>query len=143
LDKKYWGRAKPRIGHQFCGRAGLFRQRLGRLRSKGTESSKRRFRWSDPDTYASYETKKFTDPTRTFTSNDLFGGEAVVRVRQSVLESDRGLSAVLGHEYFEINGLAGRGAMQYGDINGAIDGLHNQAVNYGDNIVRQMINGGL
>jgi hypothetical protein len=97
----------------------------------------------DPDTYASYETKKFTDPTRTFTSNDLFGGEAVVRVRQSVLESDRGLSAVLGHEYFEINGLAGRGAMQYGDINGAIDGLHNQAVNYGDNIVRQMINGGL
>ncbi len=97
----------------------------------------------DPDTYASYETKQFTDPTRTLTSTDLFGGEAVVRVRQSVLESDRGLAAVLGHEYFEISGLATRGAMPYGDINGVIDSLHNGAVDYGDNIVRQMINGGL
>jgi hypothetical protein len=98
------------------------------------------------DKYAYYETKqypKLTDPTRALTYNDLFGQEAVVRVRESVFASDRGLTAVLGHEYHEINGLFSRGAISYRDIGGTIDTLHSGAVDFGDNLVRTMVSKGL
>lgn len=38
-------------------------------------------------------------------SHPYVGGEPTVQVRQSVLESDRAMTAVFAHEYFEMAGL--------------------------------------
>lgn len=95
--------------------------------------------------FAKYRTTDYpnlTDPKKPMTFKDLFEDEALVTVRQSVLESDRGLTAVLGHEYYEIGGLSGR-AIPYGDVQGEIDTLHNGAVNHADKLVWDMIGEGL
>jgi len=86
------------------------------------------------------------DPNAPMSFKELFGDIPTVRVRQSVLESDRGMAAVLGHEFFEIRGLYQKlqnATIPYSKVQGLIDDLHNGAVSFGDNLVRQMLKEGL
>ncbi|SDY36092.1 hypothetical protein SAMN04487939_1011025 [Lysobacter sp. yr284] len=100
------------------------------------------------DKFASYSVKSSAKEViidKRLSWNDMFGGTAAVNVRSSVFESDRAITVVLGHEYFEISGLHKRAAttaIYRSETQAYIDYLHNYAVDYADNLVQKMINEG-
>ncbi|QCW27302.1 hypothetical protein FE772_18320 [Lysobacter enzymogenes] len=96
------------------------------------------------DKFASYGIKNASDEVvidKLLSWDDMFGGPAVVRVRSSVFESDRAITAVLGHEFFEISGLHNRTtktAIYRSQTQSYIDQLHNLAVDFADGLVNKM-----
>ncbi|WP_157496738.1 LysM peptidoglycan-binding domain-containing protein [Hahella ganghwensis] len=79
------------------------------------------------------------------TFESFFGGKTVtVQVRKSIFESDRAITAVLGHEFHELNGLFKkmRSGMQIASIQKHIDELHDSAVARSDKLVYKMMSNG-
>ncbi|WP_386071323.1 hypothetical protein ACFJIW_12010 [Tahibacter sp. UC22_41] len=79
-------------------------------------------------------------------------GKINVWIRQSVLDSDQAITAVISHETFEIEALreifqrngGSLPAATYRDLTrpGKADNPHWQAVDYGDELVWKMLDGG-
>ncbi|WP_235567826.1 putative Ig domain-containing protein [Lysobacter sp. Root690] len=98
--------------------------------------------------YASYETKQYPNLThnKIMSWGDLFGEMAVVRVRQSVLNSDRKMTAIFGHEFHELRGIHAKAtttALPYLSVLPLIERLHVGAVAFGDNLVNKMVKEGI
>jgi hypothetical protein len=105
-----------------------------------------------PDnTYAEYFRVRATDSSKVIRWDDFYNkdlDQLLVRVEQSIFESDEAIVAILGHEMHELNNLRrlfeeGGGSMTYRRlhylINPGIKGnLHDQAWDVADKLVAEM-----
>lgn len=102
-------------------------------------------------TYAEYFRARLNDPSQSIRWNDFFSKELdllLVRVEQSVFESDEAIVAVLGHEMHELNSLRrlfeqSGGTMTYRQLHylispGIKGNLHDQAWDIADQLVLAM-----
>ncbi|MDH5323960.1 MAG: hypothetical protein OEZ68_03225 [Gammaproteobacteria bacterium] len=76
--------------------------------------------------------------------NDYYpnGDVPIVRLRESLLSSDRASTAIFHHEYFELQGLnskLSRELLTPTQVNSYIDDLHVGAVNSADRLIGRMI----